>query len=239
MTSVEARTIKGNLAYCNGNNRKSLLDAIGPDVVKYLDDFTHIPVDDTTGLPTAWTNTLVQTGAGNTTVGSADYSGGALAIVTDNADNDGANCQLRGESFKLASGNVLYFGVKVKLSETIQSDLFVGLAITDTDILGGITDGIGFKKVDGSATLTFILTKNSTTTTINLAAMADGVETMLEFYFDGTTVEVFVDGVSVATPAVTNLVDDEELRPSVHFLTGEAAIKTATIDWIRCIQIGR
>ena len=69
--------------------------------------------------------------------------------------------------------------------------------------------------------------------------MVDDTYLIAEFYWDGASLEVFVDGVSVATPAITNLPDDEELTPSFHFLAGAAAAKVKTVDWIRCIKFGR
>lgn len=237
--TLHSRYIKGNLAYWD-THRRRLIDAIGPDVVKYVDDFVHLPVDDTTGDPTAWDMTVVEVGAGSSTAASADAVGGALLITSAGNENDGANLQLKGESFELTSDQVLYFGTKLQINDVTQTDLFIGLAITDTAILGGVTDRIGFESLDGSTDLKFAVEKDSTETlSASIHTLVDATDVLLEFYFDGTNLEVFVDGSSVATPAVTNLPDDEELRVSVHFLTGEAVANTCQIDWIRAIQIGR
>lgn len=233
--------IQNQLVYFKNTNKKSWFDAVGPNVVKFIDDFTHIPVDDTTGDPTAWSMTVVEAGSGNTTVTSGNISGGAMLITTDNADNDGANLQLNGESFKLASGVPVYFGTRFKINDATQSDFFIGLAITDTDILGGVTDRIGFESLDGSNAVAFLLEKDSTET--NAAAvttLTDDTFVELEFHYDGASrVEAFVNGTSVSVPALTNLPNDEELRVTVQFLAGAAAIKTMTVDWIRVIQLGR
>lgn len=240
MTNMKSRNIKGNFAFYDAPYRKRIIDAIGPDVVKYDDDFVTLPVDDTTGDPTAWTTTVVEAGAGDTTVTSANISGGGMLITTAGNEDDGANLQLNGESFKLVSGNPLYFGTRLKISEATQKDIFVGLAITDTTILGGVTDRIGFEKLDGSTDLKFMLEKDNTETlSAALHTVVADTFVTLEFFYDGSGVEVFVDGVSVASPAVTNLPDDEELRVSLQFLNGSAAAGTATIDWIRVFQFGR
>lgn len=237
MATCRSRTINGALAFWETHTRR-IVDAIGGDVVKYIDDFVAGGGPDTAW--NAWTVTRVEAGSGESTITSGDTGNGTMLLTTDNADNDGLNCQLLGESFKLQTGKPLYFGARVQsISDATQSDLFIGLAITDTDILGGITDGIGFKKVDGSTDLTFAITKNSTTTTVSgLKTLAASTAYILEFYWDGS-LKVFVDGAYVAGPATTNLPDDEELRVSVHFLTGEAVAKTCAIDWIRCIKFGR
>ena len=236
--TIHSQHINGQLAYWDGH-RKRIIDAVGPDVVKYVDDFVVGGGPDTAW--DAWTVTRVEGGAGESTITSGDTGNGTMLLTTDAADNDGLNCQLLGECFKIESGKPLYFGARIQsLSEATQSDLFIGLAITDTDILGGVTDSIGFQKVDASTDLTFVVNKNSTATTVaGLKTLAASTAYVLEFYYDGTNLEVFVDGVSVATPAITNLPDDEEMRVSVHFLTGQAVAGSVAIDWIRCIKFGR
>ncbi len=186
--------------------------------------------------------TVVEAGAGgDSTATHGTESGGTLLLTTDNAENDGVSLQLLGESFELTSDQQLYFGTKLKINDVDQTDVFAGLAIVDTAILGGVTDRIGFQSLDGTAAIGVMLEKDSTETldATSPGNLADDTYSTLEFHFDGTNVEFFVDGSSVATPAVTNLPDDEQLRVSIEFLTGEATANTCTVDWIRCIQIGR
>lgn len=235
--------IKGAIAL-RGSHLKRLLEAWGENVVKYITDFVTLPVDDTTGDPTEWTLTVVEAGGGgDSTMTQLDGSGGKARIETDNADNDGVNAQLNGESFELTTDQHLYFGAfGVTINDVDQTDLFLGLAITDTDILGGVTDSIGFRSVDGSAALNFVVEKDSTETeAAAIHTLVDATAVDLEFYWDGDAqkLEVFVDGVSVATPAITNLPDNEALRVSWHFLTGETTANTCDIDALRVIQIGR
>ncbi len=238
MANIHSMHINGALTYWE-THRKRIVDAIGGDVVKYIDDFVVSGGPDTAW--DAWTVTRVEGGAGESTITAGDTGNGIMLLTSDAADNDGLNCQLLGESFKLQSAKPLYFGAKIQsLSEATQSDFFIGLAITDTDILGGVTDSIGFQKVDGSTDLTFVVNKDSTATTVaGLKTLAASTEYFLEFYWDGTGLEVFVDGVSVATPAVTNLPNDEELRVSVHFLTGQAVAGSLAVDKLACIKFGR
>ena len=240
MADVIGQRIAGNLVYIDkAAHLRRIIDAIGPDVIKYVDDFVAGPGTDTT-VDSFWTVTRTEAGAGESTVAKGDGAGGVLVLTTDANEDDGINMQLLGESFKLAAGTVLYFGIRLKLSEATQSDFFAGLAITDTDILGGVTDRIGFQKLDGVTAVTCMLEKDSTETLSGtvLTQDADAYHT-LEFYLDASgAVEFFVDGVSVATPAVTNLPNDEELRVTLQFLAGATVAKTLTVDWIRVVQIG-
>lgn len=243
MTNVVGQRVLGNLVYVDdGAHGLRWVDAIGPDVVKYLDDFVKV-AHVSSEMDGTWTITRVEAGGGESTIASTDESGGVLLITTDAFDNDGINAQLMGESFSLHADNKLYYGVKVKMSEATQNDFFLGLAVTDTDILGGVTDSIGFRKVDASTSVAALLEKDSTETTVTgvLTQDADAYH-ILEFYFDGAedTVRFFVDGTETTAPAsFANIPDNELMRLSIHYLTGAAAAETMSIDWINCIQIGR
>jgi hypothetical protein len=234
---VKGKVIRGNLVYWD-THEKRLIDAIGPDVTQYANDFSSGGPGVDTAFDTDWTVTRVEAGAGESTMVTIDGVGGVLQITTDAADNDGINAQVIGEAFKLAAGNTLYFGARIKASATTQNDFFIGLAITDTDILGGVTDRIGFEKLDAVTAVKAMLEKDSTETLSGTLSTLDTSYHTYEFYYDGSTVEFFIDGVSVYKPAVTNLPNDEELRVSIHGLAGEAVAKTFDVDWIRCVQIG-
>lgn len=240
MADVIGQRLAGNLLYIDkAAHRRRIIDAIGPDVIKYLNDFVRGPGVDA-ALDNDWTVTRVEGGAGESTATLTDVAGGALLLTTDAAENDGLNMQALGESFHLGATGIrgLYFGARFKVSDATESDFFIGLCDTDTDILGGADDSIGFRKVDGSTAVSFVMEKATAETTLAAFTCDTGYHTV-EFYYDGdeATLEVFVDGVSLGTVATTNL-PDEEQRVSIQFLTGTTAIKTMTVDWINVIQIG-
>ncbi len=220
-------------------------DAFGPNVVKVIEDFQYSALDHAaaggaSAIVGGWTVTAVEGGAGDTTLAlKAGDKGGVLVITTDAAENDGANIQVNGEAFDLSGNYPLYFGCRFKLNaDATQNDILVGLCITDTDLLGGMTDGIYFRKIDGATTLNFVLEKNSTeTATAFGTALAIDTWYTVEFLFNGAVVDWFVDGVKQTRPAVTNLPNDEYLTPSIHFLTGEANANVCEIDWIKAIQV--
>ncbi len=238
MGDLHSRYEGGNLVYWD-THRKRIIDAVGADVVKHLDDFVRSPLA-AADAPLGWTVTLVEGGTGESTITIPDAVGGALLLTTDDAENDGISLQLDGEAFELTSDQrLVYFGVKLQISDATQSDFLAGLCITDTTLLGGMTDGVYFRKVDGSTSVAVVTEKDSTETeTTAVLTAADATDMTLELYFDGSSVEFFVNGASVATHA-TNIPDDEALTPSIEFLTGAAAAKTMQIDWVRAIQVGR
>src|SRR4051812_40018379 len=108
--TIHSKHIAGALAFYD-THFKRIIDAIGPDVVKYIDDFVVGEGGDTAW--DSWTVTRVEAGAGESTITSGDTGNGTMLLTTDAADNDGLNCQLLGEAFKLELGKPLYFGARI------------------------------------------------------------------------------------------------------------------------------
>src|SRR5574343_992560 len=120
---LHSRQVRGNIIFWDTYMYR-WLDAFGPNVCKFIEEFVNLPVDDTTGLTQEFTSTLVNASTVALKTGDA---GGSLDITTAGAENDGVNMQLKGEAFKLASGKQLYFGIKFSISEATQSDFLTGI----------------------------------------------------------------------------------------------------------------
>lgn len=245
MANVQQTIVGGHIVWIDSEaHARRWLDAVGPDVIKALIDFVDEPVDLASGeYDPRWLITRVETGAGSSTFGPTDGQGGIGRINTDNAENDGINAQLRNESWKLTSGSRLYFGCRIKMDEATQNDWFIGLAITDNDILGGCTDRIGFECLDGSTSVTALVEKDSSETQVTGVLTQDaGQWHFLEFFFDGPNDRVYfyVDGEETTRLAsFAQIPDDEDLRLSFQGLAGSAAARTFDTDFFRVIQIGR
>ncbi|HUW18261.1 MAG TPA: hypothetical protein VMW16_03080 [Sedimentisphaerales bacterium] len=181
-----------------------------------------------------------------------DGPSGILQLTCNDANADNENVQLNGESFKLAVGKPLWFETKVALLDIDKCDFFIGLAIADVDILGGVLDRVGFENLhDGNiaALIEQDETEYNADTTSDIgdcAAIANFAATAvkLAFYWDGVdTVNFFVDGVlkkSFTDNATTILVpDDEALSPvfQIKTHTGAAAVQTAWIDYIDIVAV--
>ena len=218
-------------------------DAWGPNVAKYVTTFASLPADDTTGDPTEFECTVVEVGAGTSTAVMADVAGGALLITTAGNENDGWSMQLgnpnAGEWVSYAAEYPTYFCARFAINDVDQTDVFLGVAVTDTALLGGVTDGMYFRSVDGSAVLNFVLEKDSNETTTAVATLADDTYITAEWLYSGGYVYVYINGVLVTTIADsdTNFPNDELLRLSVEFLTGEATANTCYVSDLRLIQI--
>src|SRR4051794_1916496 len=114
--SVHLRNIRGNLVFYDGSNPLRLIDAWGPDVIKFLDDFIAVPV--ASDAISGYNVTLVEAGAGESTIPHPDTSAGVLLFTTDAAENDGITFQMAGESFGFSTSQyATYFGCRLKASE--------------------------------------------------------------------------------------------------------------------------
>ena len=246
MADVATKNIRSALAFydadaCEGNR---LFDAIGPGIVKYLNEFSHMPVDDTTHDPTEFTNTIVEAGADSTAV-VTDLARGALLITCAGNEDDGYNMQLghghggAGENVGFEGNFPTYFGIRFKLNDVDQTDNLFGVCITDTSAIAAVSDGMYFRSVDESAVLYFVLEKDSLETVTAVATLADDTWITAEFYYDGTDVKAYINKNLEVTISNSdaNFPNDELLRLTLALLSGEATANTCYIDWVRLIQI--
>jgi len=188
----------------------------------YMEDFDYYTAGN-------WTVTETQAGA---TQALTDGDGGLLLLTNTAADNDLVSLQKVGESFRFASGKELFFEARFKVSDATQSDLVVGLQITDTTPLD-VSDGVFFIKADASTTVSLVVEKNNTATTTSVGTMADDTFISLGFYYDGASaIQYSVNGSVLGTSVTTNLPDDEDLTVTFAIQNGEAVAKTMTVDYI-------
>ena len=235
---VHTRHARGHLLYWD-THRKRIVDAIGPNVVKYVLRPEALGPAGTD--PVGFTTTVVEAGAGgDTDFNQSDTEGIVGRITTDNADNDGGSYQLLGEDFVFDADHEIYCALQCTINDVDQTDLLFGLCITDTALLAAMTDGVYFRSVDGSTDIDIFAEKNSTETAGgSVGTLVDATAIYLEFYWDGNGLEAFINGSSIYNAVPANIPDDEALRLSIEFLTGEAIANTLDVARLDVIQIGR
>lgn len=240
--AVEQTLIRSSAVFRDDVLTHRWYDAFGPHVAKYVTSFTNLPADDTTTDPTEFVNTVVEV-AGTSSAVMTDLAGGALLVSCAGNEDDGYSMQLgnanSGEWLSLAAEYPTYFGIEFALNDADQTECFFGAAVTDTALLGGVTDGIYFRSVDETAVLNFVLEQDSVESETAVATLTDGTYVTAEFLYWGSNVQVYVNGALVATIADSdaNFPSDELLRLSMEVLSGEAVANTCTIKWVRLIQI--
>ena len=200
----------------------------------YFDDFFEYH----SGI---YTITTTEAGSGNASEAITAGAGGQLLITNDDADNDLDFFQLKGESFKWDSTKRMFFSARFKTNDATQSEIIMGLQITDTTPLD-VTDGIFFLKVDADTKPDLIIEKDNTSTLsiLEMDAMEDDTFVTLSFEYDpldvatgGAVFRAYQDNVQVGEiTGTTNAPDDEDLTISFGIQNGEAAAKTLTIDFI-------
>lgn len=192
-----------------------------------------LPCDDTTNEPTEFITTLVEAGAGDSSIAAGAAAGYPLKLTTDNAEYDGLNVQLRGESFKLDADTDARIRAVLKPSEEDDSDLLFGFAELKTDLMKtstahGVTatnvEGVFFVKPAGETKIYVEAYKNGTRiTSIEVGDLAAD-DNDLALWWDGSNVRAYLADVEVARFAGT--LPDGELTPSINFRTGAAAAIT-------------
>jgi hypothetical protein len=181
---------------------------------------------------------ISETGSGTRAVGNLD--GGVLVVTNAGTENDCNWLQWSGstnaavvETFKFESEKPLWMKARFKVSVAAANDVMIGLYITDTDPIGGVTDGVYFRSVDGSGAMSLVVEKNSTETTTAAGTLANDTYVTVGFYYDGgSTISVYWNDVRVGSSVTTNLPDDEELAVSFGIQNGEGAAGVLSLDYL-------
>jgi hypothetical protein len=201
-----------------------------PDLVKAFNDFLFAK----DYAATDWV--VTETTAGATQALVADEVNGALVFTTEANDDDVIQIQSTEMFSKITVGKQLWFETKLKISDATQMDFFAGLASTDTTIIAGTTDSIGFRKLDGTTSCLSITEDNTTETTNTAATIVADTYVTLGFRWDGvSSVEFYVNRSLVATHT-TNIEQTNKLALTFTMQNGEAAAKTMTIDYFYIAQ---
>ena len=230
---MHVRWEDGNQIYYD-RHRHGIVEVIGPSVHLKMPSLGNFLTGPDAADADGWTTTVVEAGAGTSEFSPAVGDGQFVAtIVTAANDNDGLQMQGPGAAITCIADRQAYFGMKFRINDVTQSDLLFGACITDTTVLGGMTDGVYIESLDASASVSSVTEKDSSETqTDSLQTLVDATDTVWEMYWDGTSALFYIDGALVATHTA-NLPDNEGLLPTIAFLTGEAVAQTLSIHWAR------
>ncbi len=225
-----------------------------PMPVVYFDDFV------TGGFEAASANTfsaaadtadwlVTREGASDGTIVMVDGGGnGEVAVTTGSTDNDSMDAQVNGEAFKIASGKTLSWEMRFKVEDITLTDWFVGMAATDTTIIDGTPDYIGFGNTDNGADIRAVNGKNQTAGAVagssapSGGSLTDtGVDLVNDTYVvvrfevtETSKVRFYVNGNLKATHT-SNLPDDVGLTPTFAIQCASGAAEKMTIDYILAV----
>ena len=232
------RFTKGVTNVANGTTMGQLIILDPTSVHIFMDDFNK-------WNPGDWFITRDHNGA---TVGSetiSDADGGILAFYPANADNDNTfmewkatdNVSTASEIFTLESGKKLWFKTKFKVSDTGDSDFFVGLKSADTTPLTAPVDGVWFQSDDGDDYLDLQVYKASAAVLAQtqIYTMVDDTYITCGFYYDGSALHYFVNDVELVSSSGISI-PTAALTISFGVQNGSANARTMSIDYIATIK---
>lgn len=176
------------------------------------------------------TNTTSHATIGLVAASSTVPSGGVLGLVggASSVSTDVAAIQANPFNFYFSTSNQVWFEAELKLDVAANNLIILGLA--SSVATAAPTDGIYFSKSAGNATVDFIISKSSASTTqTSVATLSDATNVRLGFYFNGKdAVDVFVNGAKVySQTTLTNLPSSVALGPALAMKLAATAPTTA------------
>lgn len=181
---------------------------------------------------------------------------GVLRVTTVATADDGLNAQVGGTCFAIDQdcGLPLYFECRFRTSDVSNTDIFIGLADIDSEIITtGADDCVGFLLKSGTLYCHTAETSKEYSVDTGITE-ADGAASSntgwlrCAFFFDGANTVTFMvdddnDGVFEFETSVNvgttlhYLPDDEALTPTIEVITGTtASAGVADIDYVYCAQ---
>lgn len=231
--TVEWTSVNNHLVACDHDKPWRWSAVVGPNARQW----SLNAATDYTSTTTAAGSVVTVT---NGTLVSLDSAlGGGVVLTLAGADNDKVELQSAGEPFFFGGRYPAYFGLKFQLVDADQTDMHAGFIIRDTDLAGGVADGIYVRLVDQSAVLALVLEKGTAETTVELATLADATDYTVELYIDGAYVYAYLNG-ALATSVATsnaNFPNTEHLTATIGAQAGEIAANNMTVYWARAFQI--
>lgn len=237
---VRSRHELGQLVFYDSSYRHRWLDAIGPNVVKFIDDFAACLEE------AAWESTAVSNGTSTSIITVYNSEGGVVLFAPAENDNDAIQIQSINEGFKLTDNDPLYFGARWAVTGCAAAgsfEVFIGLSNKDTTLLTGGTSCAGFNVTAGSDQIGFYISKASSGTTQSLlASLTADVFHITEFYWNGSdTIYSWIDGAS-GTSHTTQIASAQSMAVSISVTNNGADHATTNtngllVDWFRCVQL--
>lgn len=231
--TTPSRFTKGVTNVANGTTMGQLIIPDPTSVHIFMEDFNK-------WNPGDWVITKVGTGGTDGAETITDADGGILAFYPRNGDDDSTFMEWKAtdhidtasEIFTFESGKKLWFKSRFKVSDTGDSDFFVGLKSADTTPLTAPVDGVWFQSDDGDDYLDLNTYKASAAvlTQTQIYTMADDTYITCGFYYDGT-LHMFVNDNEVASVSGFTI-PTAALTVSFGVQNGSATARTISVDYI-------
>lgn len=242
----------GPTRFPNGLSNLRSTDALGE---MRMQDFTRHTLfyedfidsgDILAATPTNWTVTAVGAGT-RTRPALLEQVGGVILLTNAAADNDSVSIQQLSIPYLFSSKLRASFKARLKISDVLQSDFFMGVSIADTTPIGGVgveetgvDDGVFFMKIDGSALLRCFVRSDTVTrfSDLDVGTLVNNTYFEVGWHWDGRgnlpgTLAFFVNNNTVAkfnVSAFATDLPDEAMSVNMSIQNGEAVAKTMHVD---------
>lgn len=232
---MHSRYELGNLVFWEDGYRQRWVEAIGPNVVKYINDFGGDNPAET------WIDTVV----GSSGIASYDVEGGAILLYGGGADGNGAQIQ-KLSGFKFTANDPIYFGVRWKITGTTGAgscSIFMGLANEDTTLIPSTNDGVYFDSASSGVALNFITESGGTEVSVEaLTTIVVDTYYIDEFYWDGDdTVKFWHNGTYIGSGSAGSIDQTQRMAVSLGWQDeaghGSAGTIGLVVDWVRAVQL--
>jgi hypothetical protein len=203
--------------------------------VGFFDDFmsisagTGVTVDGDMASTHGGQSWLADVGGTNDTITLVkEEAGGVVEIHTGDTDNDTTTLTAGNATFVLDTSNSrkIWFECRIKANDITDLAIFVGLASNNeaivTDAVGDDwTDAVGFYINEGAASqdIQLLTAVGDSETSTSLSTDLGNSYVILSYYFDGSQVHAYVNGVLKASVGSTLPQDDTTIYPTISAST--------------------
>lgn len=180
-------------------------------------------------LNESWTSYNAQSTTGDYVLTAATSGTGAISTTYPGVlaldagaatSTQGVNLQRIKSMFLPASGKDIWFEARARMTTTVVSELFIGLAAIDTSIIAASAQStnnrIGWTSVTDDGVMLFDCDKAGTGATSAATTISTSAWIRFGFRYDGTadTVQQYIDGVAVGSPVATTYISKSAMYPS-------------------------
>jgi hypothetical protein len=185
---------------------------------------------------------LTQATAGSAAI-STSVPGALLINSGATTQGEGVNLQRLKAAFLLASGKDLWFETSVQMGTSLNAQVFIGLAESNTALITSnalaSANNVGWSSVTGTGALTFNTGAASTEGTgISGPTLSTSATTLLGFYYSSAngTVQQYVNGVATGAAISTNI-PSAVMYPSFVCQCNSTTQPTMTVRGYRVFQL--
>lgn len=208
-----------------------------PTIGVYLNEpFTSYNAAATTG------DYVLTTATSGTGAISTTYPGTLALDAGAATSTQGVNLQRIKAMFLPAAGKDIWFEARVRMTTTVVSELFIGLAAIDTTIIGSSANStnnrVGWTSVTDDGVLLFDCDKGGVGTTAAATTISTSAWIRLGFKYDGTadTIQQYIDGLPVGAAIATTYISKSAMYPSFVCQAAGTGQPVLNLNY-RCFQL--